>query len=264
MVEPPCSGEVRTVRPGTVRSCRACSAQPSSPPRWPRSSPPPAASPAHSRPRPAARSSRASNPWNRRVDTLPVARNSAASSRSIGAGTACTPTSARASGTARRSGSRYVVVHGAQPKSRVSVRLRRRERPGPVPDPGRRADRGRRALRRRPSRADRRPRRLPPLRAVRPAPQGARLARGLGRDLEPALERGCGPPAGRPPTPPACRSCPASRATTRSPAAGSTTRCASPCERTRRAYVYPARHFASDVTDADLPPMGLRVRLKAC
>ena len=33
-------------------------------------------------------------------------------------------------------------------------------------------------------------------------------------------------------------------------------------ERTRRAYVYPARHFASDLTDPALPPMGLRVRLK--
>jgi hypothetical protein len=34
-------------------------------------------------------------------------------------------------------------------------------------------------------------------------------------------------------------------------------------ERTRRAYIYPARHFASDLTDRNLPPMGLRVRLKA-
>lgn len=33
--------------------------------------------------------------------------------------------------------------------------------------------------------------------------------------------------------------------------------------RTRRAYVYPARHFASDDSDRSLPPMGLRVRLKA-
>jgi hypothetical protein len=33
--------------------------------------------------------------------------------------------------------------------------------------------------------------------------------------------------------------------------------------RTRRAYVYPARHFASDRTDPNLPPMGLRVRLRA-
>lgn len=35
------------------------------------------------------------------------------------------------------------------------------------------------------------------------------------------------------------------------------------CRRTRRAYVAPARHFASRLTDADLPPMGMRVRLKA-
>jgi hypothetical protein len=34
-------------------------------------------------------------------------------------------------------------------------------------------------------------------------------------------------------------------------------------ERSRRAYVYPARHYASNLTDASLPPMGLRVRLRA-
>lgn len=33
--------------------------------------------------------------------------------------------------------------------------------------------------------------------------------------------------------------------------------------RTRRAYVWPARHFASSLTDPSLPPMGLRFRLKA-
>ena len=33
--------------------------------------------------------------------------------------------------------------------------------------------------------------------------------------------------------------------------------------RTQRKYIYPARHFASDLTDPNLPPMGLRVRLKA-
>ena len=32
---------------------------------------------------------------------------------------------------------------------------------------------------------------------------------------------------------------------------------------TRHAYVAPARHYASDDTDPDLPPMGMRVRLKA-
>ncbi len=32
---------------------------------------------------------------------------------------------------------------------------------------------------------------------------------------------------------------------------------------TRRSYVYPARHYASADTSPDLPPMGMRVRLKA-
>jgi hypothetical protein len=33
--------------------------------------------------------------------------------------------------------------------------------------------------------------------------------------------------------------------------------------RTRRAFVYPARHFASTLTDPDLPAMGQRLRLQA-
>ena len=32
---------------------------------------------------------------------------------------------------------------------------------------------------------------------------------------------------------------------------------------TQRAYIFPATHFASSRTDADLPPMGLRMRLRA-
>jgi hypothetical protein len=35
------------------------------------------------------------------------------------------------------------------------------------------------------------------------------------------------------------------------------------CPTTRRAYVPPARHWASSRTEASLPPMGMRVRLKA-
>ncbi|HEY9225628.1 MAG TPA: hypothetical protein VIP11_03205 [Gemmatimonadaceae bacterium] len=35
------------------------------------------------------------------------------------------------------------------------------------------------------------------------------------------------------------------------------------CPRTRKAYVAPARHYASSDTSSALPPMGLRVRLKA-
>jgi len=32
---------------------------------------------------------------------------------------------------------------------------------------------------------------------------------------------------------------------------------------TRKGYVYPARHYASTNTNTNLPPMGMRVRLKA-
>jgi hypothetical protein len=32
---------------------------------------------------------------------------------------------------------------------------------------------------------------------------------------------------------------------------------------TRRAFIYPARHLAADLTDPDLPAMGQRLRLKA-
>jgi hypothetical protein len=35
------------------------------------------------------------------------------------------------------------------------------------------------------------------------------------------------------------------------------------CMRTRRAYIAPATHFASKLNDASLPPMGMRVRLRA-
>ena len=34
-------------------------------------------------------------------------------------------------------------------------------------------------------------------------------------------------------------------------------------ERSRRAYIYPARHFASSSTSRNLPPMGLRLRLRS-
>jgi hypothetical protein len=42
-----------------------------------------------------------------------------------------------------------------------------------------------------------------------------------------------------------------------------TTPCASPSKKSRRAYVSPATHFASPHKDENLPPMGMRVRLKA-
>ena len=73
----------------------------------------------------------------------------------------------------------------------------------------------------------------------------------------------CGPPAGPRPTPPACRSSPAWSATTRSPPAHRPRHPLHGAAHASNAYVWPARHAASDSGDAALPPMGLRLRLRA-
>ena len=88
------------------------------------------------------------------------------------------------------------------------------------------------------------------------------MARGLGRDLQPAL----GPPApagwtsadaaGLPILPGLARYDEVARG-----AIDHALRFTAPC--TAPAYVYPARHEASTCSGLDLPPMGLRVRLKA-
>ena len=99
---------------------------------------------------------------------------------------------------------------------------------GRYPIPRGVADRGRRAVGRRPPRARRGPRALQALRAVRRLPASRRRAGTPARARSGTCARtGCARAAGPPPTPPGCRSCPGSRATTRCAAAASTTRCAS-------------------------------------
>ena len=96
------------------------------------------ATPAASHPLPSAPKCRifpASNPWNRRVDRLPVATEHAAVVRTIGPTPACTPTSAPASGTAAPIGIPFTVVREDARRVRVSLRLRGRVRQRPVPDP---------------------------------------------------------------------------------------------------------------------------------
>src|ERR687897_3689318 len=87
------------------------------------------------------------------------------------------------------------------------------------------------------------------------------LACRVGRRLQPALE----PPAPArldlPPTRPVSRYCPASPATRRCDTAIDHA-LRFTASRTRRAFIYPARHFASDLTDPELPAMGQRLRLK--
>ncbi len=69
--------------------------------------------------------------------------------------------------------------------------------------------------------------------------------------------------AGPAPTPPACRSCRVSSVMTSSRRATIAHALRFTTNRTRTSYIYPARHEAGESSSSSLPPMGLRVRLKA-
>ena len=182
------------------------------------------------------------NPWNQRVDRLPVQRNSDAIVRSIGLGDTMHADFGSGLWDGGPIGIPFVTVGGAPaqgarvasttPTSRIAAAIRSRPR---VPIEGG-PQRGRR-----PSRDRRRPQALPALRAVRRLPATAAQldapARARSGTCAPT---GCARAAGPRRTPPACRSCPGWPATTRSSAAGSTTRCASrPSARAARSSTRP-------------------------
>ena len=75
--------------------------------------------------------------------------------------------------------------------------------------------------------------------------------------------RSCARRAGRAPTPRASRSCRCSRATRRCKRGRITHALRMTVSQSRRAFVFPARHFASSDDDPALPRMGERLRLKA-
>ena len=206
----------------------------------------------------------ADNPWNTVIIGAPVDPKSSTLIASCGLrnlhpdfGTVCD---------GAPNGIPYVVVHVGAGQGAGVVRLRRRERSRAVSDSGRRADRGRSERRRRPSRARRRRRRVEAVRAVRCASREWRreLDGRIGRDLRSRARTRCVPRGGRRPTRRACRSFPGSFATTRRWSSGAINHALRfTCPRTRKAYVSPARHYASSDTSSALPPMGMRVRLKA-
>jgi hypothetical protein len=206
----------------------------------------------------------ATNAWNRPVDKLPVASNSAAVIASIGNG----PVHADF-GSGLWDGSRigipYVVVRGTKtPKSRVTFEYGDESDKGPYPIPRnvpiegqpKTGEGDRHALI-----VDRDSCRLYELYALEW--NGARWTAGSGAiwNLRSNALRPAGwtsaDAAGLPILPGLAR--------WDGDAATGVIRHALrfTVERTRRAYVYPARHYASDATDPSLPPMGLRVRLKA-
>ena len=200
----------------------------------------------------------ADNPWNRRVDALPVAAGSAAIIDSIGRDTGLHPDFGSGTWAGGPIGIPYNVVTARQPKSRVSFEYANESDRGPYPIPARvKVEHGsdRHALI-----VDRSSCRLYELYALRRTGGGWQAGSGAIWNLRSNVLRPVGwtsaDAAGLPILPGLARY--------DEVAAGSIDHALRfTVERTRRAYVWPARHYASSLTDPKLPAMGLRVRLRA-
>jgi hypothetical protein len=205
----------------------------------------------------------ASNPFNQRVDALPVASNSATLIDAIGAGDGAHADFGSGLYEGAPIGIPYKVVTRAQKRVPVSFEYADESDRGPYPLPanvpiegGRDADGDRHVLV-----VDRDRCRLYELFDAHPLDGGARWRAGSGAifDLRSNRLRPAGwtsaDAAGLPILPGLARYGEVAKGSI-DHAIRFTAR------RTRRAYVHPARHFASDSDDPALPPMGLRVRLK--
>jgi hypothetical protein len=203
-----------------------------------------------------------SNPWNRRVDRLPVAANSAEIISSMGTERGLHADFGSGLWEGAPIGIPITVVGRGTPKSRVSFEYADDSDRGPYPIPrgvpiegGYRSDGDRHALI-----VDRDSCKLYELFALYPRGRGWRAGSGAIWNLRSNRLRPAGwtsaDAAGLPILPGLARYDEVRRGVI-DHALRFTVR------RTRRAYVYPARHFASSSDDPSLPPMGLRVRLKA-
>jgi hypothetical protein len=204
----------------------------------------------------------ATNAWNQRVDRLPVTADSERIVASIGLDDHLHADFGSGLYEGRRIGIPITVVGAAQPKLRVAFEYAAESDPGPYPIPanvaiegGRDAHGDRHALI-----VDRGRCKLYELFALSPRADGGwRAGSGAIWDLRSNRVRPAGwtsaDAAGLPILPGLARYEEVARG--RIDHALRFT-----VSRTRRAYVFPARHFASSLTDPSLPPMGLRVRLK--
>jgi hypothetical protein len=205
----------------------------------------------------------ASNPFNQRVDNLPVAASSATLVDSIGADATAKADFGSGLYDGGPIGIPYKVVKGSQKRVPVTFEYADESDKGPYPIPanapiegGTNADGDRHVLL-----VDRDRCRLYELYDARAQDGGKRWRAGSGAifDLRSNKLRPAGwtsaDAAGLPILPGLARYGEVAKGSI-DHAIRFTAR------RTRRAYIYPARHFASDDDDAALPPMGLRVRLK--
>lgn len=203
-----------------------------------------------------------SNPWNQRVDSLPAAANSTQIVNSIGAGTGLHADFGSGLWEGAPIGIPITVVGRKQPKTCVSFEYADESDRGPYPIPrnvkiegGRSSTGDRHAIL-----VDRNSCRLYELYALYPQGSGWRAGSGAIWNLRSNRLRPAGwtsaDAAGLPIFPGLARYDEVKRGVIDHALRFTV-------ERTRRAYVFPARHFASNSTDASLPPMGLRLRLKA-
>jgi len=194
----------------------------------------------------------ASNAWNQRVDKLPVAANSKRIVDAVGAGKPLHPDF----GTGKI-GIPYVVVGKATKRSKVSFDYADESDKGPYPIPAKapvEAGGDRHVLM-----VDRDACRLYELYAAERRGSAWHAGSGAIFDLRSNKVRPAGwtsaDAAGLPIFPGLAR-----YDEVRAGAIEHALRFTVP--KTRKAYVYPARHYASSSTDPSLPPMGLRVRLR--
>jgi hypothetical protein len=200
----------------------------------------------------------ASSPWNQRVDTLPVAPDSAVLVRSIGFDRNVHADFGSGLWQGAPIGIPYTVVGAGQPKVRVTFDYADESDKGPYPIPARPKIEG--GSDRHVLLVDRDACRLYELGGARRTAGGWNAWAGAIWDLRSTKLRPetwtSADAAGLPILPGLARYDEVAR--------GAITHALRfTAARTRRAYVYPARHYASDATDPSLPPMGLRVRLKA-
>ena len=200
----------------------------------------------------------ASNPWNRRVDRLPVARDSAAIVASIGRDLPVHADFGSGLWQGSPIGIPYDVVRRTTPRVGVAFDYADESDRGPYPIPrGVHVEGGgdRHAIL-----VDRDACRLYELYALRRSGGGWHAGSGATWSLRSNRLRPAGrtsaDAAGLPILPGLARYDEVARGAIRH-----ALRFTAP--RTRRAYVWPARHFASDSIDPRLPPMGLRLRLRA-
>jgi hypothetical protein len=203
----------------------------------------------------------ATNAWNQRVDKLPVAGNSAAVVAAIGPDDNMHADFGSGLWDGGPIGIPITVVRKTQKKVRVAFEYASESDKGPYPIPGnvaieggRRSDGDRHALI-----VDRDACKLYELFALYPTASGWRAGSGAIFDLRSNKLR----PAGWTSADAAGLAILPGLARYEDVARGRIDHALRfTVQRTRRAYVWPARHYASSHTDPSLPPMGLRFRLR--